>query len=101
VTDSDTVQLRFELKSDTREQRGGWTIDDVCVVSAKPPAKKPTADAPDGGAPATEAAAPAQAADAGGSSGCSIATGEREVGSGVAASVLALAALAFARRRSA
>jgi hypothetical protein len=32
-----TIQLRFELASDQQVQLGGWSLDDVCVVSWEPP----------------------------------------------------------------
>ncbi len=31
-----TLKLKFELLADQGENKGGWTIDDVCVVIAKP-----------------------------------------------------------------
>lgn len=31
-----TIKLKFDLQADQGENKGGWTIDDVCVVIAKP-----------------------------------------------------------------
>ena len=31
-----TLKLKFELLADQGENKGGWTLDDVCVVIAKP-----------------------------------------------------------------
>jgi hypothetical protein len=91
----DTVQVRFELKSGPRGVRGGWNVDDLCVVSAKkaPPVVAADAGADDGGA---GGAAPASA-EADTSSGCAVgARGRAEGGLAVA---IALAALAARRRR--
>jgi MYXO-CTERM domain-containing protein len=41
-----TIQLRFELVSDDQVQRGGWNLDDVCVVSWEPVAVHGTIDLP-------------------------------------------------------
>jgi MYXO-CTERM domain-containing protein len=40
------MQLKFELKSDSGLQLGGWTIDDVCVVATA--AAHPAATCGDG-----------------------------------------------------
>ncbi|MGE0398046.1 MAG: MYXO-CTERM sorting domain-containing protein [Kofleriaceae bacterium] len=31
-----TIKLKFDVQADQGENKGGWTIDDVCVVIAKP-----------------------------------------------------------------
>jgi MYXO-CTERM domain-containing protein len=33
---SPTVKLKFQLTSDQGQAYGGWTVDDVCIVAAKP-----------------------------------------------------------------
>lgn len=93
-----TVQVRFELKSGSHGRRGGWNIDDFCIVSAKqPPKAKPSGDA-DAGADGGDAT-PEPAAATDNPSGCALGRGSSGSNDGMLALGAALALLATRRRR--
>jgi hypothetical protein len=99
--DEPTATVRFALEADDALEFGGWTVDDLCVV-AEPVVPKDDEAAGGGGAGGSEGGGapaaveePTVELEAGG--GCSVAS-SRPWGSG-GAELLALGALAWARRR--
>lgn len=77
------LKLKFELLADQGENKGGWTMDDVCVVIAKP-------------APACEATNTCEIGDVEDNGCCSV--GSKPYG-GIAMSLLTLGVVMRRRRR--
>ncbi len=87
-----TAQVRFELASDASDQRGGWTIDDVCLVAVVPPPAEEPADEPKADAPPSFLA---------GGGACAAAPGDSTAGAGGALVLAALVLSALRLRRRA
>ncbi len=83
-----SVQVVFELLSDTNTEYGGWNIDDVCIVGYRP-------GAVDAGP--TDASIGPDAGGDGGGDGCGCASGGSPSGT---LFLVALALLGLSRRRA-
>jgi hypothetical protein len=89
-----TVQIRFELVSDKTAQRGGWNLDDFCIVAWHP--APPSSTSSSSGA-SSSSGGPAPASEG----GCACAAPGRRVADEprTGAALAALMALAAATRR--